>query len=402
MGFLCMPFAVPLLALLFVAQSAPAGGLGFRADETLTVPGGPDVTVFRSAAPEVISLRLSFPLKEDRGEAGAGQILRLMAEDRMRPLARRVGARAEVHRTPEAVVYQVSGPIEDLDFLGWVLREGIRQPPGQDFEAALRRVRVENDRRMETPEGVLVTRIRDSLAPNSPSVFGTAGSLDRTDAMRLTAIWERSHRRDNARLVVVGRLPDELVLALARDLDIPAGSQSTALQPGDETDSPDPAPEVIRHWIVEGYRIMRGDEASALVVAWWLADHARTTTNDFEIGVEIWNIDGSRALVVSAAAYPRFRASMEGSLEGLFQDAVELMTEDDVSSVSQQLRTGIIMSGRSPWGLAELVGQAWDAGSGPEGVETLVADLDVLTRVQVLALVRALEEASPVREELIP
>lgn len=400
-----MPFAVSLLSLLIVAQSAPVSDGAFSADDTLALPGGPDVAVFRSTVPRVVSLRLSFSLTEERSEAGAGQILQLLAEDRMLPLAARIGALAEVHRTPQALVYQVSGPTEDLDFLGWILREGVRPPSGEAFESARRRVQSENDRRMETPEGVLATRVRASLAPDNPSVFGTTSSLRRIDPALLAAVWERSHHKRNARLVVVGRVPNELVLAMARDLNLPAESSASALPSGGDpgsTEPPEPLPEVIRDWIVEGYPLLPGDEAAALVVARWLAEYARTDAQDFEIGVEIWELDGGRALVVSAAAYPRSRALMEGRLESLFEDAERLMTEEDVSRLSGELRSGIIMAGRSPWGLAELVGQAWDTGNAPDAVGPLVAELGTLSRVQVIGLVQALGSANPVREEIRP
>ena len=397
-----MSLAASLLTLLMLAQSPSAGVPEFRADETLAIPGWPEVAIFRSVAGEVVSLRLSVLLREERGEAGAGQFIQIQAEDRMRSLAERIGARAEVHRTLQALVYQVSGPVADVDFLGWILRDGIRPPSTLDFESARRRARLQNDRRLETPRGVLAARIRAAMVPETPSVYGTTGSLSRIDPARLAAIWERSHRKENARLVVVGRVSTELVLALLNDLGIPDGQLRDPLPPVERTGSPEPSPEVIRHWVVEGYRLPSGDEAAALVVGRWLAEYSRTSGEDFEVGVEIWDVGDNRALVVTAAAYPRSRQAMENRLASLFQNTASLITEDDVTRLSQELRTEIIMAGRTPWGLAELVGQAWDAGNGPEGVESLVSELDRLSRAQVTELVEALARGTAVREELRP
>ena len=397
-----MSLAASLLTLLTLAQSPSPGVPEFRADETLAIPGGPEVAIFRSVAGEVVSLRLSVLLREERGEAGAGQFIQIQAEDRMRSLAERIGARAEVHRTLQALVYQVSGPVADLDFLGWILREGIRPRSTPNFESARRRVQLQSDRRLETPRGVLAARIRAAMVPETPSVYGTTGSVSRIDPARLAAIWERSHRKEKARLVVVGRVSTELVLTLLSDLGIPDGQLEDALPLVERTGSPEPSPEVIRHWVVEGYRLPSGDEAAALVAGRWLAEFSRMSDEDFEVGVEIWDVGGSRALVVTGATYPRSRQAMENRLASLLQDTARLITEDDVTRLSHQLRTEIIMAARTPWGLAELVGQAWDAGKGPEGVESLLSELDRLSRAQVTELVEALARGTPVREELRP
>ncbi len=400
-----MPFVAHFLALLVLPQSGIAGAGDFGADETLALPGGPQVAVFRSITSEAASLRLSFAVREQPGEAGAGRLLGLQAEDRMNSLAARIGARAEVHRTPQGLVYQVTGARVDLDFLGWIIRAGIEPSSNQEFESVRRLMQTEQDRRSETPQGVLATRIRTALAPGVPSVFGTVGSLSRLDASRTRALWQRTHRRDNARLVIVGDVSTESALALAGDLGIPRGSVAGASEAGplsEETGSPEPSPEVIRYWVVEGHPLQPGDEAKALVVARFLAEHVRASDSDFEAGVEIWDLGESRAMVVTAAAYPRSRSVMEERLGQLLQDASDLITEDEIARLAAELRTEIIMSGRTPWGLAELAGQAWDAGNGPEGLSNLVSSLHALTLADVQAFLDTTMATPPLREELRP
>lgn len=397
-----MPLVVPLLAVVLSVQVAPQQTPALRADEILRPPGGPEIAVFRSVAPEVVSLRLSIPLEETPAEAGAGQFFQRQATDRMEPLARRIGARAEVHRTPQGMVYQVSGALSDLDFLGWILRAALEPPSPADFDDIRRRIAVENDRRMETPQGVLATRVRAALAPGVPSVYGTTGSLDRIDSSRLLSIWERSHRRDRARLVVAGQVPAELGLALAADLAIPEGVDAAPIPAGEDTGSPQPTPEVNRNWIVEAFPLAPGDEVAALVAGRWLGEQARIAGEDFELGIEIWDVAGGRALIVSAVAFPRSLQLMRSRIDNLFADAAGQITDEDVTVAAGAVRTEIIMGARAPWGLAEIVGQAWDAGNGPEGVETLVAGLASVTRADVLRLFDTLGGSSPIREELRP
>lgn len=397
-----MSFIPPLLVFLTLTQSPIEGLLPFQPSEMLSVPGGPEAVILRNSDDNIVSLRLSIPFREEGAEAAAGQLLQVQAHQRMQRLAQRIGARAEAHRTPQALVYQVSGPAAELDFLGWILREGIAPPSDSDFPSLLRQVQLQNERRRETPRGVLATRLRSALAPDTPSVFGSAGALGRIDAARLTSVWNRTHRKEDARLVVAGRLPTQLVLLLANDLDLREGPREPPIATGEEIGSPEPDPEVIRHWIVEGYPVLAGDEAAALVVGHWLGERFESYGGDFEVGVEIWETGSRFALVVTGVAYARSRGAMEASLGTMFEDAAALMTGEEVTRVADQLRTEIIIAGRTPWGLAELVGQAWDAGNGPAGVQGLLSGLERLSAVEVRGLLGGLARTTPIREELHP
>jgi hypothetical protein len=398
-----MPFVVPLLAVALAVQAAPQQWSGLRADEILHPPGGPEIAIFRAVTPEVVSLRLSVPLEETASEAGAGQFIQQQATDRMDPLAKRIGARAEVHRTPQGMVYQVSGALADLDFLGWILRAGLEPPSAADFDEIRRRIQSENDRRMETPQGVLAARIRSELAPDIPSVYGTTGSLSRIDSSRLLTIWQRSHRKGRSRLVVAGQVPAELALALAADLGLPDGEGPPELPPGQDTGSPRPSPEVNRDWLVEAFPLSRADEVPALVAGRWLGEQARDAGEDLEVGIEIWDVGrGARALIVTAAAFPRSVQLMRDRVGSLFEDAIERITDEDVTRTAGAVRTDIIMGARTPWGLAELAGQAWDAGDDPAGVDTILSDLGSLTRPDMVRLFETLAASTPIREELRP
>ncbi len=388
----------PLPLLLTLAQ-----GVGpLQPNEVLSVPGGPEVAVVRTSGSEVASLRVSVPLREEGAEGGSGYLLAMAATERMKGLAGRIGAMAAAERTPGAIVYQVSGPVTELDFLGWILREGVGRPRIDAPAEALERLRIELERRLETPRGVLAARLRAALAPATASIFGTVGSLERMDRARLTGVWERTHLRGAARVVVAGGVPSELALLLVNDLGLRDAPGGATLASGEETGSPLPDPEVIRHWIAEAYPLLDGDEAGALVAARFLAEAYESGSDDFEVGLEIWDTGGGRALVVTGAAYGRSREPMEARLEGMFAEAAGRITERDVERLSDALRAEILMAGRTPWGLADIVGQAWDAGGGPGGIDELTTALASVGSVEVIGLLGALGRADPVREELHP
>ena len=389
----------PHLSLLLAAAQAAGPA---PAVEVLPIPGGPELAVVRTAAPEVASIRVAIPLTEEETGAGAGFLLAAEADARMRELAEWIGASAEARRTPHAVVYHVAGAVSELDHLASILREGMGPPEAAVPEASLRRLRAEHERRLETPRGVLAARLREALAPSAPSVFGTAASLDRMSASRLLAVWDHTHLRGPARVVVAGSVPPELALLLVNDLGLRDEPSGPAPAGGNGTGSPPPVPEVIRHWVALGYRIPSGEEAGALVAARFLGEEAAAGGGDFEVGIEIWETGGGTALVVTGAAYARSREAMEARLGSIFAEAARSITEEDVRRLSDALRTEVLLAGRTAWGLAELVGQAWDAGRGTAGAEELVETLEGLAAGDVIGLLGALESAAPVREELRP
>ncbi|MEX1258337.1 MAG: hypothetical protein WEG36_12030 [Gemmatimonadota bacterium] len=391
-----------LLGIVAVFQGIGAGPPTLLPDETLSPPGGPEVAIFRSVPPEVVSIRLSVPLEESQDEAGAGQLLRIQAEDRMLSLAARIGARVEVHRTPQAVVYEVSGASADLDFLAWILREGVAAPSPLTFEGARRRLRVEQDRQLETPQGVLFQRIREALVPANAPLPGSQGSLDRMDQQRLEAVWARSHRREAMRVVVAARLPAALVLTALTAVGLPQDAPIPATFPGPGTGASRPNAQVIRNWTVDAYRLDPGTEAVALVAARWMGELLASEAGDFESGVEIWDLGGVRALVLAGAAYPRSRQAMERRIRAVLADAAGQITDADTRRIAGALRAEILLVGRTPWGLADLVGQAWDSGRGPGGAEVMLGELEGLTHAHVIAFLQSLAATSPVRETLSP
>ncbi len=396
---------IPVLLTLFLSGWAPTPTVppdpGFHPYAQLSPPGGPTIAFFQGPNHRLLSLRLSFPLTEAVEEAGAGQVLRVQALERMQPMAQRIGARVEVHRTPQAIVYQVTGAASDLDFLIWILREGVQPPRSPDFAAARRRVLTEAQRRLETPEGVLALRLRRALSPGEAPVGGTPPVLERLEPSHISALWARSHELSTARLVVVGGVTPEAVLAALTDLGLPSDAPIPQLPPPPSSGEPRGTPEVIRHWTAAAYPV-EGRDPTALVLAQLLADRVRETPGDYEIGVEVWDLVAGRALVLSGAAYPRQQTAMRNRVAGLLNEIEGSIDDDTVRRIASGLRTDILVAGRTPDGLAELVGQAWDTGTGPEGIENLMIRLESLRAADLSGLVGTLRARTPVREEIRP
>lgn len=381
------------------SQVPPPDGL--RPDTVLQPGDGPAIAVFHVGSSEVVSIRVSVPLTETAEEAGAGQLLRIQARDRMESLASRIGARVEVHRTAGALVYQVSGSVQDADFLGWILKEGMGPPQSSRFDAAVREARVELQRQLETPEGTLARRLVQGLSPGTSPLQGTEGILDRMDPSRLSAIWARSHVRQDARVVVVGRLDVPLILAAISDLGLPQEGPTPQFPPLQMTGESLGAPEIIRHWTARAFSLPDGG-AVGLIASRHLSLLLQESPGDYEASVELWEVGRNRALVLSGAAYPRSRQSLQNRLQGLLQEGLERLDETRVQWLAAELETEVRLAARYPWRLAELAGQAWDTGRGPGGVADLVQELRGATAGEIQAFLQELQATEPVVEELRP
>lgn len=374
----------------------------FLPEAVFDLPGGPRVTFLRTGSRDLVALRVSLPLEEAPDEAGAGSLIRTMAEERMEALAARIGARARVTRTARALVYEAAGSAADLDFLVWILGEGMQAPDPARFEAVRRAALANVARRMETPQGVLALQLREALAPGTPPLLGTLPALERLDPSRLAAVWARSHRRDAARVLVVGALPSETVLASLTDLSLPHSGPDPALPPQAQPAEPRLRPEVIRHWSGSAWPVAEGHDPRALVAMRILSESLERRPGDYEAGVELWEVDGRWFLILSGAAYPRARQAMRSRLDGLLSEARDGITDEAVRRHAARTRAELLESARTPWGLAEIVGQVLDAERDPAELERMLARLVDMDAADLRAFFEALGAGTPVRREVGP
>jgi predicted Zn-dependent peptidase len=93
---------------------------------------------------------------------------------------------------------------------------------------------------------------------------------------------------------------------------------------------------------------------------------------------------------------------MERRIAAILSEAADRLTPAITRRIADELRTEILLSARTPWGLAALVGQAWDTGHGPDEVETFLETLRTLDVTGVQSLFRTLAATSPIRSELRP
>src|SRR5690606_33261449 len=88
----------------------------------------PLVVVHRQPAIPLVSLRLSLLVDDPPGLAGAGHLVQHLHHERLRSRARTVGGQVRMERSSDAIIYTVTGPAAELDYLVGLLKETLTVP----------------------------------------------------------------------------------------------------------------------------------------------------------------------------------------------------------------------------------------------------------------------------------
>lgn len=396
-----------LAALLFATAALPCGANAqvspFAPDTLLAPPGGPRIVMLGTPGEGVAALRLSVPLREGPAEAGAGRILRELALHRMETLARPVGVRVSVSRTPWGMAYAVEGAAADFEYLAYLLREGVAEPnvTGAGFEEARLGLRAAASSAQETPGGLLLSRLRAAVAAGVPPMEGTPATVDRLDAAMVRSVWRRSHQSSTMTLVVSAPVVPEVVLAATRGLGAPEGDARGPL------DAPAPRPpaadaETLRAYFGEAFHSTPVDDPRGQVAALLVARHLQDAGDGFELGVQLWELPDRWVLAVTGAAYPRQATAMRRAVSGALTGTRDALIAGQVEGAVAQVRRDIMLRAQTAGGLVAVVGRAMEpTGDALAGAHYLEA-LSALDLTGVRAYLDDLIRTGPAHAEVRP
>ena len=396
-----------LAALLVATASVPFGARAqvapFTPDTLLAPPGGPRIVLLSTPGEGVAALRLSVPLREGPVEAGAGQILRQLALHRMETLARPVGVRVNVSRTPWGMAYAVEGAAADFEYLAYLLREAVAEPDvtGANFDEARLALRNAASRTQETPEGLLLSRLRSGAAAGVPPLEGTPTTVDRLDAAMVRSVWRRSHQSSAMTLVVSAPVVPEVVLAATRGLGAPEADARGPL------DAPAPRPaaadaETLRTYVGEAFHSTPVDDPRGQVAALLVARRLEGADHGFDLSVQLWELPDRWVLAVTGAAYPRQVAAMRRAVSGALVATRDALDADAVERAVAQVRRDIMLRAQTAGGLVAVVGRAMEPGGDPQAGARYLDTLSALDLPGVRAYLDALIRTGPTRAEVRP
>lgn len=388
-----------LLLALALAGLAPA-------DTTLPPAQAPAglVTVHPQPALPIVALRLSLLADDPPGYAGAGHLFQHLHLPTLRERVRRVGGDVQAARSSDALVYTVTGPAAEVEYLAGALRAALHPAaPGEAaFLAAARELEEERNAEWETASAHVRAALRNRLFPDDLSPAGTPSSAPRLTREVLPDLWAEMYRPERVAVVAVGDVQLRTVReAFARLPEPPAGGL-WELFPDTLPAAPPAQPEATRGWLGLGWSATDADPAALTVAARLLGGSVRERLPTARVEAEHWWTRHGQALVAvvtfpaadSTAARRVVRSSLAALQEGLTPAAVR--------DAAAGARREMLFYARTPERMAQVLGQFVDREGDAEAAQRFHASLDRVGEAEVRRVLERLAERTPAFVDVPP
>jgi predicted Zn-dependent peptidase len=350
----------------------------------------------------LVALRLSILADDPPGYSGTAHLVQHLQLRQMEQEAAQVGARVQIARNADAIVYSVMGPAVELDHLARVLRLALVVPSvgAGDFLAAMHELAEERLAEWETAEGHVLATLRSQLFPHRLPAAGSQEAAARLTPARIPALWDHIYHPGRVSVVAVGSVTPAEVEAVfgglrdARDASITPFTETVPL-------SPLAPPEATHGWFGVGWLATDADPVAVALLGRLLERHLRTRLNVVSLRVEHWWTHEGQALVAVAATSEAERRNARRILTDPLAALQGELNTAAVRAAGTALRRELVFYARTPDRFAELLGSFADRGSTLEAQ----AFYDALEQVRlgdVLLAMDALRAVEPVRVEVAP
>lgn len=390
-----------LAARLLVPDPDPT--LAYPADQRPDA-SGPVIVVHRQPEVPIVALRMSILAEDPAGYAGAGHMIQHVLYPALRDRAGRVGGTAQIQRTSDAIVYTVTGPAHEIQYLADLLI-GTLELPSAPLDVILRSERELREERLaewETADTHTRSLLRAQLFPADISAAGTDRAATRFSGQTLPAIWADMYQPDRVSIVAVGDVYlGDVQTAFS---GVPDGYQTPRL--GIEQDSvvlfPLAPPQATRAWIGTGYLASDLPPAAVTVAVRLLGDEIRRRLPNAEVAAEHWwTHHGQAAVIVAAVPGTEIQAAhrvIATAMETLRAD----LTYTDVQRSADAIRREMLFYARTPDRMAELIGQFIDREGDPNATERFYSELSRVDDADVREVLEILSGRTPASVEIPP
>jgi predicted Zn-dependent peptidase len=363
------------------------------------------VVVHRQPAIPVVALRLSLLVDDPPGLAGAGHLIQHLVYPSLQEQARRAGGEAQIERTPDAMIYTVTGPASELAHLSRALRSVLHPPVASDAVrlGAHRKLAEERLAEWETAAGHARAALRAQLFPADLSQAGTAASALRLREEPLDVLWAELYRPDRVMVTAVGDVELPEVQAAFSDLpDVPSAT-------GERGDAEIAAPrvplapaEATRGWMGRGYLAVEAEPATLSVTARLLGDHLRDQLPAADVSAEHWWTHYGQALVAVVAVPGDSIRAAQRALDTAVAALLGNLTQEEVREAATAVRRDMLFYARTPERMAQVLGRFTDRYGDPDAAQRFYAELEQVGEAEVKRLLRQFADRTPVRVEIPP
>jgi predicted Zn-dependent peptidase len=354
--------------------------------------------------PEVplVALRLSILADDPPGYSGTAHLVQHLQLRQMEQEAAQVGARVQIARTADAIVYSVMGPAVELDYLARVLRLALVVPAfgTGDFLVAMHELAEERLAEWETAEGHVLATLRSQFFPHRLPAPGSQEAANRLTAEQIPALWDYIYHPDRVSLVGVGNVTPNDVQAVFGDL---RDARPARITPLTETVpiSPLAPPEATHGWFGVGWLATDADPVAVALLGRLLERHLRSRMTTVSLRVEHWWTRDGQALVAVAATSETERPNARRILANPLGALQRELDTAAVRAAGTALRRELVFYARTPDRFAELLGSFADRG-GALDTQQFYDTLEQLRLGDVLLAMDALRAVEPVRVEVAP
>lgn len=383
--------------------------LAALAADTTSLPAaapqeGAAVTVHRQPALPLVALRLSVLADDPRGFAGAGHLMQHLHLPAMQEQAARVGARVQVARTSDALVYAVTGPASELGYLAGVLRSALSvpQPAQSQMLVALNELSDERAAERETAASYVRAALRQGIFPQELPAAGTPASAARLESAPLDALWGEMYSPQRVSVVAVGDVDAGEVARALRSLPAAGEARLTDTFADTVPTLAADTPQASRAWAGWAVAAPDADAASLSVAARLVRSRLRRTMPNSAVEVEHWWTHRGHALAIVAATAGARAAAARRSVAGALEATATALEEAAVRDAAAGVRRDLLFYSRTPERMAEVLGAFADRGDGADAAQRFFAALDAVTVDSVRAALENARGGTPVTVSVAP
>lgn len=364
----------------------------------------PAVTVHRQPALPVVALRMALLADDPQGFAGAGHLIQHLHLPAMEEQAARVGARVQALRTSDALVYTVTGPAAELDYLAGVLRGALAAPrPAQpQLLMALNALAEERGAERETAASYVRAALRQGVFPGELPAAGTAASARRLETAPLEALWGEMYSPDRLAVVAVGDVEAEQVTRALRGIPAAAGERLAEAMPDTAPALAADTPQATRAWAGWAASAPGDDAASLSVAARLVGNRLRRGMTGSAVEVEHWWTHRGHALAIVAATPGPRAAAARRTVAGALAGTLEALDAEAVRDAVAGVRRDLLFYSRTPERMAEVLGAFADRGGEPDAAQRFFAALDGVTEASVRAVLEGVRASEAVTVGIAP
>jgi predicted Zn-dependent peptidase len=372
--------------------------------EVATQAQGAAVAVHRQPAVPVVSVRLSILATDPAGYAGAGHMIQHLLYPGLRDRAARIGARVQMERTSDAVVYTITGPATELEYISQLLLTTLL-PPQLTLDGLLSAERELKEERLaewETAPSHVRSSLRAQVFPEDLSAAGTDRSATRFSITSMPRIWGEMYHPERVSVVAVGDVFLGDVQRVFATLPDPTQPRQLGIQ-RDSVELVSLAPaEATRGWFGAAYLAGDLNPAAVTVTGRLLREMLAKSLPTAQVEAEHWWTHYGQALaLIVAVPQPQIAAARRqlGTAMATLLDDVDFLT---VAEAAAAVRREMLFYSRTPDRMAEVIGEFVDRGGDANGTERFYADLDALDDEDVREVLEVLLDRTPARVELPP